>query len=365
MKSKILIIAFIAILLVSAFNMMATMAQCPTCNGTGKVICPDCDGTGKLVTEDEGTPCEACSGNGTLPPNLIATVKSSQVSGKEIYLETLVQNNEDVEAYGKVKVEVGTGSAIYEGISNRTSFPPQEETAVPVRIEGISDAHYSLIIETLSLGENTTIDRLRSPPRVSMYEVDNIVCPYCDGTGIGSITRDCPRCDGTGFIDCPTCGGSGVATEEQNGALDIGGAVYGAAAVAVVAGVAIATFVVVKKRGVKEEDLKKLPPAEFQNWVLKKIGGKSSSQSDARMGIDGYTIEGQPISIKQADNVGRNAFENFAAAMGRRNAKNGTIIAFSFGTDAIRGRVRAKLSYGLEIEMVTVKELIESRRRTL
>ena len=83
------------------------------------------------------------------------------------------------------------------------------------------------------------------------------------------------------------------------------------------------------------------------------------------MGIDGYTLEGQPVSIKQADNVDRNVIENFAAAMGRRQAKDGMIVAFSFGTDAIRGRVRAKMNYGFEIQMVTVRELIDSRNRSI
>ena len=51
--------------------------------------------------------------------------------------------------------------------------------------------------------------------------------------------------------------------------------------------------------------------------------------------------------------------------MARRNAKSGTVVAFSFGTDAIRGRVRAKMSYGFEIQMVTVRELIDNRNRSL
>jgi len=141
--------------------------------------------------------------------------------------------------------------------------------------------------------------------------------------------------------------------------MDISGTIYGVAAVAGIAGVAIAAFFVMKKRSVKEEDLKKMSPNEFQDWVLKRVAGKPSSQSDVHMGIDGYTVDGKPVSIKQADNVGRNAIENFAAAMGRHRSRNGTIVAFSFDNDAIRGRVRAKLNYGTDIQMVTVRELIE------
>ena len=139
----------------------------------------------------------------------------------------------------------------------------------------------------------------------------------------------------------------------------------GAAAVAIVAGVAVTAFVVVKKRGVKESDLRKMSPSEFQDWVLRKMSGRAASQSDVRTGIDGYTLDGQPVSIKQADDVDRTVIENFAAAMGRRKAKNGTIVAFSFGTDAVRGRIRAKMNYGFEIQMLTVRELINSRNRPL
>jgi hypothetical protein len=359
MKSKLLIVAFIAILLCSALNVALTMAQCPTCHGTGKVVCSYCDGTGEITVEEGGV-CETCGGSGVLTPTITTKSSSVGLSGGKVSVVATFENEEDVVAYGKVTVEVEAESAKYTATSSRTSFSPHEETEVNVIIEGISDADYNKLVEEVHIGD-TVIERLRFSPRILLSEVEDVVCPHCDGTGVGSVTTECPYCGGTGFIDCPTCGGSGVEAGEQNGALDIGGTVYGVAAVAVVAGVAIAAFVVVKKRKVSEKDLRKLPPTEFQNWVLKKLGGKSSSSGDARMGIDGYTLEGQPVSIKQADNVGRNVIENFAAAMGRRQAKDGMIVAFSFATDAIRGRVRAKLNYGLEIQMVTVKELIEGR----
>jgi hypothetical protein len=41
------------------------------------------------------------------------------------------------------------------------------------------------------------------------------------------------------------------------------------------------------------------------------------------------------------------------------------IVAYSFGNDAYTAKVKAKLNYGLEIQMVTVKDLIESRKRPL
>jgi len=328
------------------------MAQCPRCDGTGEIECSHCDGTGEITVE-EGEPCGYCEGTGTLEPYLVLRSRSHYLTDGKVSFSVSYRNEEDVNVHGKVTAEVEAESKTYEGTSGATTFPPNEEIKVAFTVSGISSADYTYLQNNPFYHTSISV------------EVDAITCPYCEGTGLSPTTIDCPYCGGTGFIECPTCGGTGTTAEEQNGTLDIGGAVYGVAAVVVVAGVAIGAFVVVKKRGVKEEDLRKLPTSEFQNWVIKRIGGKSASQSDARMGIDGYTIEGQPLSIKQANDVGRDVIENFAAAMGRRNAKNGSIIAFSFGTDAIRGRVRAKLSYGREIQMVTVKELIEGGNRAL
>jgi hypothetical protein len=130
--------------------------------------------------------------------------------------------------------------------------------------------------------------------------------------------------------------------------------------------VIIAGVLVVGRKKVIEEDLRKLSPSEFQDWVVQgRFLGRASSTKDSYMGIDGYTAEGYPIQVKQSDEVGRNVVDSFAAAMGRSKAKNGVIVAFSFGQGAYEGVVRAKLHYGIEIEMVTVKELLESGSRVL
>ena len=364
MKSKLLIVTFIAVLVCSAFSVALTMALCPTCNGRGEIPCPVCGGTGKVPVE-EGGACEHCSGYGTLTPTISIRSISAQPSNGEISIQIRLENEEIAVAFGKVIAEVQADSAKYSATSSRTSFPPQEEISVSVTITGISGADYDKLVEIVIIGGGeppSTAEKLRVSPQVSLTEVEEIVCPYCDGTGLGSLEVDCSRCGGTGWIDCPTCSSTTAGQDEE---LDISGTTYGVAAVAVVAGVAIAAFVVLKKRTVKEEDLKKLSPAEFQNWVLKRMNGKPASTSDARMGIDGYTLDGQPVSIKQADNVGRNVIESFAAAMGRHKSKRGTIVAFSFDNDAIRGRVRAKLNYGIEMQMVTVRELIEGRTSTV
>ncbi len=348
MKERSLIATFLTMFLCSTLSVALTMAQCSRCDGKGEIICSYCDGEGEITVE-EGAPCEYCSGSGTLEPLIILKSRAAWLNDGKISVQVTYENREPVKTYGKVTAEVEVNDNTYTSTSSSTLFPANENTQVSLTIDGISSADYNTLQEQQVFSTSITL------------EADEVPCPYCDGTGLVPATIPCPQCGGIGFIECPECHGSGIEKGTQNTELDIGGTTYGVAAIAVVAGVAIAGFALVKKRGMKEEDLRKMSPSEFQGWVLKKINGKQASQSDIRMGIDGYTHAGQPVSIKQEDGVGRTAIEKFAGSMGRHNAKNGTLIAFSFGADAIRGKVRAKMSYGFEIQMVTVRELIDSR----
>jgi hypothetical protein len=54
------------------------------------------------------------------------------------------------------------------------------------------------------------------------------------------------------------------------------------------------------------------------------------------------------------------AIDLFAAALAKSRARNGVMVAFSFGDDAIRGKIRAKRN-GLDIQTLTVSELIYNR----
>jgi hypothetical protein len=54
--------------------------------------------------------------------------------------------------------------------------------------------------------------------------------------------------------------------------------------------------------------------------------------------------------------------DSFAAALARNKARNGVIVAYSFGGDAVSGKIRAQMNYKLQIEMLTIKELLESKR---
>jgi RecJ-like exonuclease len=207
MKSKLLIAAFIAILICSAFTVALTMALCPRCNGTGKIECPYCDGTGEITVE-EGEPCGHCEGTGTVEPNLILIGKSHGLSDGKISVRATCRNDEDVNVYGRVTLEVEVQDHTYTVTSSNTTFPPHEETEVTLDIDGISSADYDYLqnlVQTSGFASRIT------------FEVDDVVCPYCDGTGLVSSTLECPQCGGTGFVDCPVCGGLGVATGEHSG----------------------------------------------------------------------------------------------------------------------------------------------------
>ena len=112
------------------------------------------------------------------------------------------------------------------------------------------------------------------------------------------------------------------------------------------------------------EELKELKPFEFQNWVVGIMGGTVSDRKSSDMGIDGYSfMERDPIQVKQSESVGRNVVDNFETAMRRANKTKGYIVAFSFSKGAYNEVARAKSKDGLDIELLTVEELVENYGR--
>lgn len=106
------------------------------------------------------------------------------------------------------------------------------------------------------------------------------------------------------------------------------------------------------------DEIKAMPPFEFQNWVMQKLMGRISKTMTGDMGIDGYTLDNRPIQVKQSEGVGRNVIDNFETALTRANKKSGIIVALSFGKGAYEEVARAKMEQGLEIELKTVKEIL-------
>jgi hypothetical protein len=330
-----LTVAFIAILLYSALSVALAMAQ-----PQGWKIDPYCHGTGKITTDEV---CPTCLGSGTVPSSVSISGVSAWVSDK-LYVRALVENKDAVATHGTFTASLRAVDTTYQSAPKDLSLAAHESITLTFTMDSVPPASYSRADMTSA--------------RVSASGLPSIVCPTCNGTGTISVESVCPVCGGTGFIPIEENQQNG----NQNAPLDISGPAIGVAAVAVVA---VAAVVVVKKRKVGEKDLRKLPPTEFQNLVLKKLAGKPPSPTDSRIGIDGYTPEGQPISIQQSDGVGRDVIDKFASAIGQSKAKSGLLVAYSFGSDAYTAKVKAKLNYGLEIQMVTVKELIESGKRPL
>lgn len=106
------------------------------------------------------------------------------------------------------------------------------------------------------------------------------------------------------------------------------------------------------------DELKKLPPFEFQNWCIGALGGTVNPKKVGDMGIDGFTfMHRDPIQVKQSENVGRNVIDNFETALQRDKKDKGFIIALSFGKGAYEEVARIKKE-GLFIDLLTVDKLL-------
>jgi DNA modification methylase len=110
-----------------------------------------------------------------------------------------------------------------------------------------------------------------------------------------------------------------------------------------------------------EDDLRKVAPFEFQNWVVKRLYGRVTARKSGDMGIDGTTFEGIPIQVKQSDDIGRNVVDNFETAIRRKRKATGIIVAFSFGKGAYEEIARAKLHENLDIKALAIKDLLKKQ----
>jgi hypothetical protein len=323
-KSELIKVVLSAFLLFSVLNVVIVLAQCPTCGGTGEIACPYCNGYGYILN-----------------PKISTLVTQFWTNEGGVIVEGTFKNEEDIGVYGTAVAEVYAGSKTYTKSGSPTYLPPNEKTKITIRVDGISYNDYRILT-----GQRIIRGRM------TMSDIDDIPCPYCDGTGV----VPCPDCGRGGDL---TVGERSTQKEDTTTSFAVDWTIVGG--VGVVATGAIAAVLVVKRKKVTENDLRKLTSLDFRNWVVQRLSGKASSLRDSRIGIDAYTAEGHPVQIIQSDNIGRNTIEGFASVMGRVKAKNGVIIAFSFADDSIRGIVRARINYGVEIKKVTVKELIQSK----
>lgn len=107
------------------------------------------------------------------------------------------------------------------------------------------------------------------------------------------------------------------------------------------------------------DEIKKLEPFEFQNWVVRERFNGTLGKKGGDMGIDGYTfMVHQPIQVKQSEHVGRNVVDNFVAAMKRSRKKKGYIVAFSFGKGAYEEAAAVKRREEIEIVLLRVEDIL-------
>jgi len=116
------------------------------------------------------------------------------------------------------------------------------------------------------------------------------------------------------------------------------------------------------------EEVRKLEPFEFQNWVvIDKMRANANRKKVGDMGLDGYypksiLTEAAGIQVKQSDDIGRNVVDNFETALKRAGYKKGYIVAFSFGKGAYEEVARIKNKGELEVKLITIEELLEKKK---
>jgi DNA modification methylase len=109
-----------------------------------------------------------------------------------------------------------------------------------------------------------------------------------------------------------------------------------------------------------EEDLRKLKPFEFQNWVMRAVNGTGSPSRSNDKGVDGLSfMYHEPIQVKQSDRVGRPVVDSFEAALMRSGKEVGYVVAFSFARTAYTEAVDFKQLTGKKIVLVTIAELLD------
>jgi site-specific DNA-methyltransferase (adenine-specific) len=128
-----------------------------------------------------------------------------------------------------------------------------------------------------------------------------------------------------------------------------------------------------------EEELRKYPAFEFENWAVVALGGIPNKAQVGDLGIDGriYPVSAMPelrvkenvemdfmdvwypIQVKQTDKVGRPDIDAFETAMQRAKRKLGYFVGFEFSRDALFEIDRFRRQTGCEIKPLTVQEILD------
>jgi DNA modification methylase len=127
-----------------------------------------------------------------------------------------------------------------------------------------------------------------------------------------------------------------------------------------------------------EDQLRQLPPFEFENWAVLALGGIPNAAKVGDWGIDGriYPVDAMPdareaegklgfmdhwypIQAKQVDKARRPVVDSFVAAMIRAGRSKGYLVSFGFSPEA-QAEIRAvRERSGQKIVPITVREILE------
>ena len=133
-----------------------------------------------------------------------------------------------------------------------------------------------------------------------------------------------------------------------------------------------------------EEELRKYPPFEFENWAVVALGGTKNARQVGDMGIDGrifpvtamperrgarvgemdFMDEWFPIQVKQTAKVGRPDIDAFEAVLIREERMLGYFVGFDFSGDALFEIDRFRRKEGREIKPLTVREILDEEIST-
>jgi hypothetical protein len=332
------LVCLIVITLIFSFSIPIVYGQCYTCSDAGEIVCNNCQGTGKIPASEPIEYCEYCRGLGVISPTITKKSGFAQLGDKTVYVSGTFENDQSIGVYAIVTAEVMSESTTFSSESENTYFPPNEEILVTVAVSDFPIADWDWI---------SVFGNLETSIYIS--NSDSLDCPLCGGDGIITPLITCSICGGSGFSDCPDCNVNLVASGGE-GVTIIG--------IFAIIGLVIGGIVLIKRNIISESSLRKMPPYELQNWIIQKLSSEASSVRDLRVGINGYTQNGDPIQIHQSDNIGKSEVYKFANELSKKKLKRGIIIAFSFKEDSVEGLISARQNFRIFIKTLTIRELI-------
>lgn len=127
-----------------------------------------------------------------------------------------------------------------------------------------------------------------------------------------------------------------------------------------------------------EQELRRIPPFEFENWAVIALGGIGNKAKVGDMVIDGrifpssaspakkkdafdFMDQWYPIQVKQKDKVGRPDIDAFEAMMMREDRVKGYYVSFDYTSDAMTEISSFFRRTGKSIVPFTVREILEDQ----